>query len=255
MTHQTKRITINPMILLGNWRSLPELNVLSLSYCSHVSDKAVEWVLNCCPNLQELYLSGCARITDRTCALLSSFAKPPDTTVTVRPACDSPSRRDRTPGDLRVLDLTSCFRVTLNGLALLAGIPSLRTLYAPPCLGKWDALTDAWLSNKSLVFDQLERLNLLGAVIKQELITETLAYRFPNLLAIDFSGSRFTTEDHGGEEAEDDDDAPKHREEAWASMFVTMPRLHEINLCACGGLPRELLSSLQLAFPHIRLMF
>jgi len=46
--------------------------MLQLSYCLHMSDKVIVWVLQCCPSLEELNLSGCACITDQTCKLLAA---------------------------------------------------------------------------------------------------------------------------------------------------------------------------------------
>jgi len=276
---------------------MASLAVLRLSYCSHVSDKAIAWVLQCCPGLEELYLSGCARITDQTCKLLAAkqvlLAQPAQSSM----AMTSASSSDSTDGvvassahrGLRVLDLTGCFRITAQGLvSLLSSLTSLVTLYAPPCLGQWDAFTDArlWL-DAALAFPHLRALHLSGMSVKGDTITETLPKRFANLVALDLSGSKLLSahalrdRDDGGGGGNDDsdgldwseggrqgdnaghdgyDEAADRRvrgrmEDAWAGMLATMPQLRDINLRACAGVRHDVLADLQATFPHVRLAF
>jgi hypothetical protein len=267
---------------------MPSLVVLRLSYCSHVGDKGMEWVLANCPSLQELYLSGCPRLTDQTCLRLASSA------------CGA--------GGLRVLDLVGCYRINVQGLVeVLKRVTSLTTLYAPPCLGLWDAFTDARLwDSPALAFPHVEALHLSGMMVKEDTVTETIPKRLFNLTLLDLSGSSlvrtdpFLTpaaaavaahlpdlvhddeldwgedDDSAGEKAkggsdeegeaegeegasEDEYEAEwrerRRMEDAWSSMLSTMHRLRDFNLRACSGVPRDLLADLQVAFPHTRLSF
>lgn len=217
--------------------------MLQLSYCSHISDKAVGWILRNCPNLEELYLSGCVRITDKACSMLANNGTP------LQLSSFQPRQRSHRvtgiiapPGQtrIRVLDLTSCSRITITGLAQLSTLTSLRTLFAPPCLGKWNAISDAWLWRQTFSFAQIDTLRLLGTTVRQEFITEIVPKRFPNLAVLDLSGTKFISELD-----QSDEDALQHTKDAWKSMMAMMPRLCDINLRACSGLPRDLLLFLQ----------
>lgn len=275
----------------GDWRPMASLAVLRLSYCSHVSDKAIAWVLQCCPSLEELYLSGCARITDQTCQLLAAkqvlLAQPAQASMTTTSSSSSDSADEVIASSarrgLRVLDLTGCFRITAQGLvSLLSSLTSLTTLYAPPCLGQWDAFTDArlWL-DAALAFPHLRALHLSGMSVKGDTITETLPKRFANLVALDLSGSKLLSAhairdrdgggggddgldwSEGGRQGDSDDDGHDEAdrrvrgrmEDAWAGMLATMPQLRDINLRACAGVRHDVLADLQATFPHVRLSF
>jgi len=276
----------------GDWRPMASLAVLRLSYCSHVSDKAIAWVLQCCPNLEELYLSGCARITDQTCQLLAAkqvLAQPAALALMTMTSSSSDSAdevvAESARRGLRLLDLTGCFRITAQGLvSLLSSLTSLGTLYAPPCLGQWDAFTDArlWL-DAALAFPHLRALHLSGMSVKGDTITETLPKRFANLVALDLSGSKLLSahavrdrddgagDDDGddgldwsegglhGDNNDDGDEADRRvrgrMEDAWAGMLATMPQLRDINLRACAGVRHDVLASLQATFPHVRLSY
>jgi hypothetical protein len=267
---------------------MASLAVLRLSYCSHVSDKAIAWVLQCCPSLEELYLSGCARITDQTCQLLAAkqvlLAQPAQASMTTTSSSSSDSADEVVASSarrgLRVLDLTGCFRITAQGLvSLLSSLTSLTTLYAPPCLGQWDAFTDArlWL-DAALAFPHLRALHLSGMSVKGDTITETLPKRFANLVALDLSGSKLLSAhairdrddgddgldwSEGGRQGDNDDDGYDEAdrrvrgrmEDAWAGMLATMPQLRDINLRACAGVRHDVLADLQATFPHVRLSF
>jgi hypothetical protein len=272
------------MRLAGEWRPMVSLTVLRLSYCSHVSDKALEWILRCCPNLEELYLSGCPRITDQSCQLLAAKSTAAPAQVQRKSPAGSKAKATvmtTARASVRLLDLTGCYRITVQGLVtMLSSLTTLTTLYAPPCLGRWDAFTDArlWLDS-ALAFPHLEALHLSGMTVKEDTITETLPKRLASLVALDLSGSKIIgsrperpggghgddddgldwTDDGVGPGADDDDEADRrdrrHTEDAWAGMLATMPHLREVNMRACAGVRHDVLADLQTAFPLVRLSF
>ncbi|TFK55527.1 RNI-like protein [Heliocybe sulcata] len=107
------------------------LRVLDISYCTKLTDRAIEGIVQHAPRIQTLVLSGCTSLTDAAIDSVCNLADFLDvlllahvTNITDRALV----RLSRSCTKLRCVDLAFCRRITDLGVSELASLPNIRRL-------------------------------------------------------------------------------------------------------------------------------
>jgi len=147
----------------------PKLRELQISYTA-VTDKSIVGVANLCPNIEELNLYGCSKISDQSLETLC-----------------------RKCHLLRVLDLSMCQGLTDHGLKYLALCRDLESLQLYDCIGITSVSLDAIVKNcrklRILNCYGLDKLTFEGA---RMLLTSFGQRR----ARVDFGGCQQITQEH-----------------------------------------------------------
>ncbi len=210
---------LNTLWIRGSSRPLPNIRVLKLNYCTHLSDQGLMHVVKNCVNLEEIYLGNCTRLSDKSCTALAA-----------------------SPAILSAVSLVNCFKITLRGLNhLFNGQGGLVSLGAPPCLGTVSLLRDGALFSDNMKLKRMETLYLSsGCLVLEECLVEVIPRKFPNLRVLDLSSANFG----GGLSAS--------RVEL---MLEHLPKLRNLVLLACLGVRRDLVSRLKAQYGHINIHY
>ncbi|TRX93239.1 hypothetical protein FHL15_005818 [Xylaria flabelliformis] len=123
-------------LALPPYRTYENLRILDLTSCSHLTDRAVEKIIDIAPRLRNLVLAKCSNITDVAVHAIAKLQK--NLHYVHLGHCrnitdDAVKRLVRSCNRIRYIDLGCCTNLTDDSVTLLATLPKLKRIGLVKC--------------------------------------------------------------------------------------------------------------------------